>query len=226
MSAAGPGSGDDVPGPEKITAQTISQDPEMVLFTDFLSQEEVDYLLALCEGRWQQSKTTVGEESNLYVNAGSSGEAKGEDTTSEVRTSTSVYLKFDESIVVERIAARVAAVARNSLENVEPLVALKYEPGQYFKVHHDGSFRQSTVFVYFNDVEEGGETLFPNLGVKILPKARTALMWHNRLPDGEGDMRLMHEALPVLKGQKYGMNCFVGASAMRDASHVVVTQLG
>eukprot|EP00971_Amphidinium_carterae_P314637 6254219-Amphidinium_carterae.1 len=31
---------------------------------------------------------------------------------------------------------------------------LRYQPGQQFKVHHDGTFRQKTLFVYLNDLPE------------------------------------------------------------------------
>lgn len=226
VADAGAGSGWDddteVPGPEKILGTKISEDPAMVVFQNFVSQAEVEFLLRICEGRWEQSQTTQGAASNLYSGE---GKAAGEDATSETRTSMSVHLDFDESVVVERIAARVAAVAGATLDRVEPLAVLKYEPGQYFKQHHDGAFRSSTVFVYFNDVEEGGETYFPNLEYKVRPLALSAVLWHNRLPSGDADMRLLHEALPVGKGTKYGMNCFVGASPIRDASHVRVEYL-
>eukprot|EP00434_Breviolum_minutum_P040724 symbB.v1.2.036201.t1/scaffold5054.1/size31406/1 len=70
----------------------------------------------------------------------------------------------------------------------------------------------------------GGETSFPHLGFQVRPAQHTAVMWHNRTADGEGDMRLKHEAKPVLAGTKYGMNCFVNLVPQRDASNVVVYQ--
>merc|ERR1712224_705479 len=75
--------------------------------------------------------------------------------------SESVHVDWMESKVAERIAARVATVCGVPLAKVEPLVILKYEPGQYFKQHHDGSMRSHTVFLYLNTVEDGGETYFP-----------------------------------------------------------------
>merc|ERR1719428_2503725 len=98
----------------------------------------------------------------------------------------SVHLDFDESFVVERIAARVAAVSGLQLANVEPLVVLRYETGQFFKLHHDGSMRPATVFVYLNGLDEGGggETKFPHLGLQVRPSPCTAIMWYNRDEEG------------------------------------------
>merc|ERR1712113_673372 len=137
------------------------------------------------------------------------GEVQG-----EVRTSSSCFLQFDESLVVERIAARVAAVAGYPMCHVESLVLLRYRPGEHFRLHHDGSMRAKTVFLYLNDVppECGGATRFPKLGLEVRPVARTALMWSNRLEDGSADRRMDHEGLDVIGGEdtvKYGMNCFV-----------------
>eukprot|EP00971_Amphidinium_carterae_P021245 419425-Amphidinium_carterae.1 len=52
---------------------------------------------------------------------------------------------------------------------MEPFNMVKYEPGEYFKVHHDGKVRTMTVLVYLNDVLEGdgGETSFPTLGLQF-----------------------------------------------------------
>ena len=48
---------------------------------------------------------------------------------------------------------------------------VRYEPGQFNRVHHDGVFRPRTVFIYLNDLpdDDGGETYFPRLGIKFTP---------------------------------------------------------
>lgn len=196
-------------------------------YQEFVSQEEVEHILQLCEGRWERSMVTSGKASSLLgASAGKAdeGAALGKENVGETRTSDSVYLTFDESYVVERIAARVAHVTGYSLEHVEPMVALRYGPGQFFKMHHDGAMRPATVFIYLNGLDEdgGGQTSFPHLGFQVQPVARTAVMWKNRLPNGSADQRLNHEAKPVAKGVKYAMNCFVNAQPQRDTDHIVV----
>jgi 2OG-Fe(II) oxygenase superfamily len=68
--------------------------------------------------------------------------------------------------------------------------------------------RIMTFYMYLNDVEEGGHTGFPDLGLKIAPKLGRVVMWPNVLnsePDEASEMT-NHEALPVIRGVKYGAN--------------------
>mmetsp|Transcript_1878 Transcript_1878/g.2491 ORF Transcript_1878/g.2491 Transcript_1878/m.2491 type:complete len:129 (-) Transcript_1878:1634-2020(-) len=103
--------------------------------------------------------------------------------------------------------------------NFDSFQLLKYEAGQYYKVHHDmspergvkeGGHRILTIFLYLSDVE-GGETEFPELGLKVTPKAGRAVMWPsvtNEDPSSQ-DLRTVHSSLAVLKGVKYGANIWV-----------------
>ena len=72
-----------------------------------------------------------------------------------------------------------------------------------------------TFYIYLNDVEEGGGTRFSELDLTVTPKKGMAVLWPSVLnedPD-EIDRRTDHEALPVLKGVKYGANAWIH---MRD----------
>jgi prolyl 4-hydroxylase len=68
-----------------------------------------------------------------------------------------------------------------------------------------------TFYLYLSDVEEGGETAFPSLGIKVKPKKGKAVLWPSTLNDNleEMDRRTMHEAMPVIKGVKYGANAWI-----------------
>lgn len=70
------------------------------------------------------------------------------------------------------------------LEGFEEIRIKRYQPGENerFDVHVDvGDQRTSkrflVIFCYLNDVEEGGETTFPTLGINIKPKAGRVLMF-------------------------------------------------
>ena len=93
----------------------------------------------------------------------------------------------------------------------------KYEIGEYYTEHGDffrdgedldvyGEWmgqRSWTTMVYLNDVEEGGETHFPLLNLKLKPKEGTLLAWNNLQKDGTPNENTRHEALPPKSGKKY-----------------------
>jgi len=79
-----------------------------------------------------------------------------------------------------------------------------------------------SMFVYLNDVEMGGETVFPKLKLCIKPQSGKALLWCNVFPENTniGDSRLMHKAKTVLGENdvfKIGMNIWVTDSNFTKA---------
>ena len=66
-----------------------------------------------------------------------------------------------------------------------------------------------TLYLYLNDVEEGGGTNFDQLDITVIPKRGRALLWTSVLDSdpNEKDDRTTHQALPVGKNSlKYGAN--------------------
>jgi prolyl 4-hydroxylase len=93
-------------------------------------------------------------------------------------------------------------------------------PGQLYTTHHDhaavdstrpAGARALTFFLYLSDVEEGGETDFPSLNIRVTPSKGKALLWPNTLDHDtqEMDPRTFHQALPVKKGVKYAANAWI-----------------
>lgn len=67
-----------------------------------------------------------------------------------------------------------------------------------------------TLYLYLNDVEEGGGTNFDKLNITVIPKRGRALLWpsvKSEAPRAK-DYRTTHQALPVEKGIKYGANAW------------------
>ena len=83
-----------------------------------------------------------------------------------------------------------------------------YEPGQFYKVHHDQQtahwtpqgVRVYTFLVYLSDVEEGGGTKFNDLGIVVEPKLGRAVLWPSVIADDllTREKKTHHEALPRL----------------------------
>lgn len=72
-----------------------------------------------------------------------------------------------------------------------------------FKEDNNSGQRTWTIMVYLNDVESGGETNFPKLGLNIIPKKGKAVIWNNLHKDGSGNYDVIHSGKPVIKGEKW-----------------------
>ena len=85
--------------------------------------------------------------------------------------------------------------------------------------HHDqntpadslSGVRLYTFFIYIGEPDEGGHTAFPRLGLRVLPKKGSALLWANVLNHDprQEDLRTEHEAEPPTRGQKLGANLWL-----------------
>ncbi|KEP60355.1 UNVERIFIED_CONTAM: oxidoreductase, 2OG-Fe(II) oxygenase family protein [Hammondia hammondi] len=188
----------------------IHESPDVFIMPELLSPATCDKLVAMCQGRWQPSKTSRGP-----LHALPSEYSSGESLS---RTSMSVRLAPGETPEVENLENIVAAFADMPVSHLEPLVVVKYEEGEFFKQHHDGQFRRITILVYLNDVAHGGETEFPHLGLRLSPTKGSAVMWRNVFESNQIDPRVLHAGLPTLAGKKYVINCFFNQRPVRFAS--------
>jgi prolyl 4-hydroxylase len=100
----------------------------------------------------------------------------------------------------------------------ETLQGQRYLPGQQFKPHYDwfhpgssywktedrrGGQRCWTAMAFLNQVEGGGETEFPSLGLTIQPQPGALLIWNNADPEGKPNEMTLHAGMPVTAGVKY-----------------------
>jgi len=131
------------------------------------------------------------------------------------------------------ITQRAATLLEVEPSQVEPIQVLRYEPGEFYRVHHDhhgyydgngndgdggsggqkggGEDRPLTMLLFLSDVEGGGgELRFPKLGFDFLPKQGDAVLWSNVHRDtGEADPDMVHEGRPPAAGQKFAANIWV-----------------
>ena len=98
----------------------------------------------------------------------------------------------------------------------EGMTGQRYEIGELY-VQHPDYFVESdletyctwmgqrtwTTMLYLNDVEEGGETQFANVNIKMKPREGTLIAWNNLNIDGTNNTYSLHEALPPTSGKKY-----------------------
>ena len=136
----------------------------------------------------------------------------------EARTSRGAHFERGENELVRRIEARIADLTSLPIENGEPIQILHYMPGAEYKPHFDyfdpklagnekvlamGGQRIATLIMYLNDVESGGSTIFPDIGLDVLPHKGNAVFFAYSSERGELDARTLHGGSPVASGEKW-----------------------
>jgi prolyl 4-hydroxylase len=119
---------------------------------------------------------------------------------------------------VRRITRKLDDLLGIDPEFGETIQGQRYLPGQQFQPHTDwfphgtpyweqekerGGQRSYTAMVFLNDVEKGGETSFPRIGISFTPKQGVALIWNNADEDGRPNPFTIHAGTPVKAGVKY-----------------------
>ena len=66
-----------------------------------------------------------------------------------------------------------------------------------------------TVMTYLSDVQAGGGTAFPAIGVKSEAENGAALLWVNLKTAGQKDRLTLHGGCPVLVGSKWITNKWI-----------------
>lgn len=168
-------------------------EPLVVVLGNMLSEEECDELIRLSADGLKRSKIGTTREEN------------------EVRTSSSTFIDETENVVVARIEKRIEAVMNIPIAHGEGLQILRYTPGQQYKAHHDffsaksnvTNNRISTLVMYLNDVEQGGETFFPHLNFSVAPRKGMAVYFEYFYNDPALNDLTLHGGAPVEVGEKW-----------------------
>lgn len=188
------------------TGDSVNDEPLVCVFEDFLSDSEVEHVLAAAAPKLEQA----------LVSAAKSG------VTSAARSGSNCWIPHGYDAVIEKLSQRIAEIVGNGLEYAESLQVVHYAESEQYAPHYDawdkasergqrcmvkGGQRMVTCLLYLNDVEEGGGTSFPNLDMEIRAKKGRMVLFHNchesstvRHPDS------LHGGMPVLKGEKWACN--------------------
>eukprot|EP00193_Tetraselmis_chui_P006702 CAMPEP_0177754512 /NCGR_PEP_ID=MMETSP0491_2-20121128/2050_1 /TAXON_ID=63592 /ORGANISM="Tetraselmis chuii, Strain PLY429" /LENGTH=352 /DNA_ID=CAMNT_0019269903 /DNA_START=203 /DNA_END=1261 /DNA_ORIENTATION=- len=208
-------------GPKSVSAgpnagmQVLSWEHRVFYFPDFITSEEADHIKSLAEPQLMRSSVVESETGRSKVD--------------NIRTSSGMFLRRGQDDIISAVEQRIAEWTLLPVEHGEGLQVLRYNNGQKYDAHWDyffhdegkanGGNRIATVLMYLEDVEEGGETTFPNIpapgGVNegysdcaktvlaAKPKKGGAVMFWSTKPTGELNKESLHEACPVIKGTKW-----------------------
>ncbi|WP_298465798.1 2OG-Fe(II) oxygenase [uncultured Erythrobacter sp.] len=176
------------------TGEQISHSPDIRSFARLFSAAECQHLVSLAEPFLAPSVVTGP---NL------------EQIPDPIRTSDSATIHhLIEDPAVHALNRRLATVTDSEWACGEPLVVLRYRPGQHYLNHLDAlpglaNQRVTTALVYLNQGYEGGHTAFPAAGISYRGEVGDAIVFRNVLDDGQPDQSSVHAGLPVIVAEKY-----------------------
>jgi prolyl 4-hydroxylase len=133
----------------------------------------------------------------------------GRNIANPVRTSDGAVIgPTRETLVVQALNRRLAAVTGTDWRQGEALSVLRYQPGQQFRPHVDAlpgtrNQRIRTVLIYLNDGFSGGATYFVHNDLRVVPRAGDAIIFDNVRADGSIDPLTQHAGEPVTHGVKW-----------------------
>ncbi|MEM5014483.1 2OG-Fe(II) oxygenase [Niallia taxi] len=180
----------------KINIVTKFDEPLIVVLDNVLSDQECNKLIEFSKDNLKRSKIS----------------SSGEGEVNDIRTSSSMFFQGNENDILEKLEKRISAIMCIPIEHAEGIQILKYTPGQEYKAHFDffnsaskaaKNNRISTLVIYLNDVEEGGETYFPKLNLSISPKKGSAVYFEYFYNNEDLNELTLHGGAPVIKGEKW-----------------------
>jgi prolyl 4-hydroxylase len=178
--------------------------PRVILFGNLLAVEECEALIEMSRGKLERSNV-VDRHTGHYEQHPD-------------RTSAGTYFRRAENPLIARIEARIAELTGCPIENGEPIQVLYYRPGTEYKPHFDyfdpadegnrkvlsmGGQRVATLIMYLSDVQGGGSTVFPDIGLDVLPRRGNAVFFAYSDDAGRLDPRTLHGGSPVGSGEKW-----------------------
>jgi prolyl 4-hydroxylase len=125
---------------------------------------------------------------------------------------------LNETPFIASLDKRIAELMQVPVVNGEGLQILNYQIGGEYKPHFDyfppelpgsavhiarGGQRIATLIVYLNTVEEGGETILPEIGLKVAPVQGNALYFAYTNSLNQVDPLTYHGGNPVIRGEKW-----------------------
>ena len=178
--------------------------PAIAFLDNVLDAQECDELVRLSAHKLVRSTIVDRERGNAEVITG--------------RTSEGTYFPLNADAFIARLDRRIAALMNRPIENGEGLQILHYHTGGEYTPHYDyfppddagsaphlaqGGQRVASLIIYLNDVEDGGATVFPKLGLTVGPKKGAAVYFEYCDSQAKVDPMTLHGGLPVLKGEKW-----------------------
>jgi prolyl 4-hydroxylase len=191
-------------GDHEVAVLSRIERPNVIVFGNIFTKEECEQLIELSKTKLARS-TTVDD-------------ITGKAELHEHRTSSGTFFHLRENEFIAKLDDRVAALMQMPVTNGEGLQILNYQIGGEYKPHYDyfppelpgsathiamGGQRIATLIIYLNSVPEGGETIFPNINLSVVPVQGSGVYFSYSNSRSQVDPLTYHGGNPVLKGEKW-----------------------
>ncbi len=178
--------------------------PEVLVLGNVLSDDE-------CLELMQQSEEKLARSTTIDPKT-------GQEIVIANRSSSGTFFYLHEDDFIARIDQRLSELLRWPVDHGEGLQILRYEVGGEYWPHFDyfppgdsgsgphvaqGGQRIGTLVMYLNDVEDGGETIFPEIGLSVVPRRGHAVYFGYCNSRGDIDPLTLHGGAPVRAGVKW-----------------------
>ena len=189
-------------GDREVAVLAALARPRVVVLGGLLDDGECDALIAAAAPRLARSETVDHATGGSGVNA--------------ARTSRGMFFERGETPLAARIEARIAALLNWPVERGEGLQVLHYPPGAEYRPHYDwfdpaqsgmagvlarGGQRVATLVIYLNTPSRGGATVFPDIGLDVMPVKGNAVFFSYDRPHPAS--KSLHGGAPVVEGEKW-----------------------
>lgn len=190
--------------------------PLLKTVDNFLSSEICQKIIEYAEPILVDSKI-IGQDGSAIIQQ-------------EIRQSKITSLQKDDlEIIQKELFEKVSLFTGFDSERFEKITIHRYQEGEGFKLHQDyfidyddiesqekhverckfGGNRVSTIIIYLNDVEAGGETWFPWINKGVPPKQGKLLQFNYDYSEWLPNIQTQHLALPVKSGEKWILTVWV-----------------
>lgn len=191
--------------------ELLNINPLVAVLDEVLSPAECTAIITVGQGRMQRA-TVI--------------DARGEGVESDGRTNSHCELPSTEFPQVLPMLMKIGMALRMPIQHAEGPTLLHYAESQEFRPHFDGialdfvdggadrferrgGQRLFSTMVYLNDVDDGGGTAFPALGITVPPRQGRLLTFANTMAGLRERAELsIHAGEPVLAGEKWVVIAF------------------
>jgi hypothetical protein len=186
------------------TKRSLSDSPRIRVIERFTTAVVCDWLMTCARGKLRRAQVYAADGGAEMHRARSNSEADFNITESD--------------LVLLLLRQRISAAVGVHTAGMEPSKVLHYAAGESFAPHYDfidpaapGYARElalrgqriGTVLIYLNEGYSGGETEFPQLGLRYKGRCGDALLFANVGDDQLPDRRTLHAGRAPTQGEKW-----------------------